>query len=199
MKPGSEELEFAEEGGARDAEGLGGLFRGGTEEAIEFEELDLAGVEFFEFFEGEVEVEEVGGGGVDPGDVVVQGNEGVFTAAALAAFGASVVDEDQAHKAGGEGEEVLTVLEIGFALGQELEVEFVDERGGLEGVAGAFGAKVRFGDAPELGVDGGQDLLEGLLIAIVPFSEQRGYVRRVHDCKGYHGSGGRRGRRVRCR
>jgi hypothetical protein len=93
----------------------------------------------FEFVEEAVEIEHFGAGGVDEGEVLVQRDE--YSARAfLAAFGTDLIDEHAAHQAGGEAKEVLTVFDAQAVLAEELQIEFVDQYGGLKKVSGALSA-----------------------------------------------------------
>lgn len=88
------------------------------------------------------------------------------------AFAAGVVDEDPAHEAGGEAEEVAAVFEAEFALFEEAEVELIDESGGLHEAAGAFAAAEGGGDVAEAGVDLFEEGREGGLVTGFPLTQQ---------------------------
>jgi hypothetical protein len=158
------------DGSFGDIEDGGGFGVGGAGEGDEFEELDFAGVDGGEFIEGGVDGEEVGGGVTDGGEL---GEGDLLAAVAFEAFAAAgVIDEDAAHGAGGDGEEVVAVDEVDFGVGLEAEVGFVDEGGGGEGVAGAFAAELLAGDGAELGVELVDDLIERRSIAVLPGVEE---------------------------
>lgn len=84
--------------------------------------------------------------------------------AAFEAFATACgVDEDTAHGFGGGGEEVGAAVEVGVVGADEAEPGFVDESGGLEGVAGGFLGHFVSGDTAEFVVHerqefGGGDL-----------------------------------------
>ena len=66
---------------------------------------------------------------------------------------------------------VLPVRLVGV---DQAQPGFMDERGGLQGVAGVFAAQVLAGDAPQFGVDEGRQAFEGLFVASAPGLEQGG-------------------------
>jgi hypothetical protein len=59
--------------------------------------------------------------------------------------GAGDIDQDAPHPQGGHREEVRAVLPAHAARVAQAQVSFVDERRGLEGVAGAFAGHVAMG------------------------------------------------------
>ena len=77
--------------------------------------------------------------------------------------GAGVVNEDSPHGLGGGGEEVAAAIEQ--LISDEPQVGFVNQRGGVEGVAGGFGGHARGGELPELIVDERQQLSSGAAVA----------------------------------
>jgi hypothetical protein len=88
-----------------------------------------------------------------------------------------VVDEDQAHGLGGGGEEVAAVGDVGEGVAvEESEEDLVDEGGGLEGVAGPLAAQEPAGDAAQLGVDGADESLLGVLAAGADLAEEGGQI-----------------------
>jgi hypothetical protein len=88
-----------------------------------------------------------------------------------------VVDKDLAHRLGGGGEEVSAVGDVGESIAvEEPEDGLVDERAGLEGVAGSFVAHEADGDAAELGVDGADESLLGVLAAGAHLGEKGGQI-----------------------
>ena len=74
-----------------------------------------------------------------------------------------MIDEDSPHGFGGGGEEVSAAVELLIA--DQPQVGFVNQRGGVEGVAGGFGGHARGGELPELIVDERQQLSGGLAVA----------------------------------
>ncbi len=78
---------------------------------------------------------------------------------------ARVIDEEVAHGLGGGAEEMSAALEAGVAVPEELLVRLVDERGGAEGLPGAEVADAGQGDRLELGIDGAEEGVCGVLLA----------------------------------
>lgn len=113
------------DGCGRDAEGLGGFVDGEAAEEAELYDAALLGIAAGEPGERGVEFEEVKGrarGGVA---ILVELNL-VAGRAFDGAVRAGVVDEDLAHEAGGDGDEVGAVLRRGRLLIDEAKVGFVD-------------------------------------------------------------------------
>lgn len=73
-----------------------------------------------------------------------------------------------------DGHELGAILPVGVVLVQQGEVGFVDEGGGLEGVAGTFVAEEVGGKAAEFLVDEGHESGEYILVAGFDFLEQDG-------------------------
>lgn len=97
---------------------------------------------------------------------------------ARAAFGgfaaAGMVHEDAPHEVGGEAKEVFAVLERDTALIDQLEVKFVHEGGGLQGVAAPFAAEHGLGQLAQLGVDHREKRLASDVIAFAPLQQEAG-------------------------
>lgn len=171
VEPGAGEADFAIDGGLGGLEDFGGFLGGAAEEEAHFKHARLGFVEGFEFVEGAVEIDDPGGGGIEPGEFVVKGDGDGAGAAFGGLGGAGVVDERVAHQGGGEGVKVAAGIEAGFGAGEEFKEEFVDEGGGLEGVAGALAAEVTGGEFAKLGVNEGGEAFQGGPIACAPLVE----------------------------
>ena len=78
-----------------------------------------------------------------------------------------MIDEDAPHRAGGDGEEVTTVLPGHVGLGEAQE-GFVDERGRLQRVRRPLAAHVAARQAVQLRVDERRQLGEGVVVAAAP-------------------------------
>src|SRR5690625_2879272 len=106
----------------------------------------------------------------------VEAEVGLRAAALLGGARPRVIDEDEAHRARGQREEVGAVLPRRARLVYQLEVGLVDERGGVERLAGAVLEQPAVGDAAKLLVDVGP---EGLAGVGVPSASAEQEVRRV--------------------
>jgi hypothetical protein len=84
-----------------------------------------------------------------------------------------MIDEDPAHQAGGEAEEVRTVLPPHAMLVDELQVRLVHEGRRGQRVVSALAVEVPSGDAPQLGVHRLQQAVARLLLPVTPGQEQR--------------------------
>jgi len=174
-EPGASELPIALDGADVDAEFGGGLVAGDAGEEEEFDDLSGAGVFGFEFVEELIEEEEgfeVVGGGVC--FFVGEFDADLAAASAEGDLGAGVLDEDAAHLAAGEGEEVGGVVHGDLFAEEEADDGFVDEGGGLEGVVVAFVAEEVAGDGAEGGVDEGEEAVEGVGFVATDRGEQGG-------------------------
>ena len=138
-------------GGARgDAEIVGRFAEGSTAEVTQAHELGHPRVDRGQSVEGLVDREDVVIG-VASGKAV-QVDRHLPPRPALGCHaGAGVVNEDSPHGLGGGGEEVAAAVEL--LISDQPQVGFVNQRGGVEGVAGGFGGHARGGELPELIVD----------------------------------------------
>jgi hypothetical protein len=92
-----------------------------------------------------------------------------------------MIDEDTPHDRGGKGEEVAAVLDLDFGLAEEADIEFMDERGGLECVVLAFPHESAAGKDAKLVIELFDEEIAGVGVARVPATEQfDGFVRGVH-------------------
>jgi hypothetical protein len=75
---------------------------------------------------------------------------------------ASVVHQDPAHRTSSNREELRSLRPLSAPLVHELQVRFVNEIGGREGVIRALSRKLSVSDFPELRVDAGQKAVGGI-------------------------------------
>ncbi len=87
-----------------------------------------------------------------------------------------VVDEDAAHRLGCDAEEVRAVAPVNRVLVNEPQICFVDERGGLQGVAGPLARELARGDPLQLAIDERQQLVERRAVARLRLPEQSGHA-----------------------
>ena len=172
MEPGFGEALFASDGGNGDVEGEGGFIEGEAAEEAEFDDFGFAGVLEGEGVEGVVEGFEVTATGGGEADDFVEAEFFRAGAAFDAVAFADLIDEDLAHEMGGDAEEVGAAFPVGESLGDEAEVGFVDERGGLEGGHVALTAEVTIGQAVEFLIDERCQEIEGGFIAALPIDEK---------------------------
>src|SRR5262249_29689587 len=98
-------------------------------------------------------------------------------------FGAGVIDEDSAHGLGRGPHEVSAAVEALVA--DQPQVRFVNQRGGLEGLAGLLLGHPRRRELPRLVVDELQQLRGGLAVTGLCGLEQAGHVGHSAECNGY--------------
>jgi hypothetical protein len=87
-----------------------------------------------------------------------------------------MIDYDPAHLLGGQVEKVEAILTTHGGAGEHSDAQLVDEGGGLEGIGVKFLAEITGCEAPQLAVDGGDELAAGFIVAAAPFGEEEGYV-----------------------
>ena len=87
-----------------------------------------------------------------------------------------MVDQDTAHQAGGEGDEVHGATPLHPSLVDETQVGFVNQGGRLQRVLRAFPLQVTRRHAPKLVVDEGHQRCQRLFVAVAPLNEQTGHV-----------------------
>ena len=94
-----------------------------------------------------------------------------------------VVNQDAAHGLGGRSEEVPAAVELLVA--DEPEVRLVDERSGVEGVAGSFGGYARGGKRPERVVHERQEVVGRRPVVVGRGSiEDAGYIGHAAEFSG---------------
>jgi hypothetical protein len=116
-------------------------------------------------------------------------------AALLSQMVTGMVDQDPAHYLGGDAEEVGTVLEFLSGLIDKAEIRFVDQGGGLQGVARSLAPHVTASHAMQFGVNKVQEAVFSIGVAAGKALEKLGdfaAIRRgvVHRLKYSSGSAG---------
>jgi hypothetical protein len=92
--------------------------------------------------------------------------------AALVVTGARRIHEDPAHRPRGHREEMRPVLPAHLTDVDQPQVRFVDQRGGLKGVAGPLACHVMPGEAVQLVMDERNEPIECTPIAAAPGQEK---------------------------
>jgi hypothetical protein len=87
---------------------------------------------------------------------------------ALGFLAPRVVDENAAHGFGGGEEEVSTVLPLRFRIAAQSQPRLVDQRGGLQGLAGRLARHFLRRQYAQLLIDQGQEAACGFRLA--PFA-----------------------------
>jgi hypothetical protein len=157
----------------RDAQDLGGFLDGEPREETELHEAGLAFVEGGELRERPVEVEEVEAPRRRRDALRGLELEAHLPLAALGRVASPrVVDEDLAHGAGGDAEEMRAVLPVDRAAADELEVGLVDEGRGLERVPRALVPEIGAGAAAQLVVHEREERVERTRVSGAPPPEE---------------------------
>ena len=94
-----------------------------------------------------------------------------------ALFAARVIYQNVAHDLGGQGEEVRFVLPVNRILTGQLQIGFVDERGGLQGMLRAFGLKLPCGYPPQIVINQRHQFPERLRLSLAVLIEQQADLR----------------------
>ena len=89
---------------------------------------------------------------------------------------ASVVDENLAHKLGGDGEEVPAAFKVEGFLPDEACVGFVHESGALQGMIGALFPQLEVSQAVEFFIDLRDQGVQGVAVAGPPYLQQARYI-----------------------
>ena len=176
MKPDLGEEESSPDGGDRSPEDLGGLIRSEAAEIVQLHDSGLRGIERRQLFQGLVERDDVGLSGGDRRVRFLQRYACRGAAPFFPAARASVVHEQSAHRLGGYGEEVSAVLPGDPLLVHELQVRLVDDGRGLQGMAGTFLGEMTFRQSVQLVVHQGDELVESLLVPLVPGQQETGHL-----------------------
>src|SRR5215470_11047757 len=169
---------LALDGGGREAERLGRLLDRHAREEAQLHDARLIRVEPLEPPERSVELEQVEI--AFPG-VALAKHQSHAKGAALPLGGPAptrMVDEDSSHDPRGDAEEVGAALPRHVGRLHEPQVGLMDESGRLEGMVAPLLAQVSGGEAPQLVVDDGKQLVESGLIAAIPLPEQLRDTRR---------------------
>jgi hypothetical protein len=96
-----------------------------------------------------------------------------LTAAFLWQSGSRVIDEDPSHDAGRHTQEMSAALAGNVSVVDQAHIRLVDERRRLEAVAGAFAGRAAPSDVVQFTVYDRYQSLEGRLVSMCPFEEQR--------------------------
>jgi len=150
----------------RQLEDLGGLVRGQSPEEAQLDQLRLARVEALQIAQGIVHSDDFHGASGTGVERFVQSEFGLKAAALGGVLGAGVIDQDLAHDVGCHGQEMRPVAVIRLLLAEDAEVQLVNQRGGLQGMARPFVAQESFRDFAEFGVKERDEAVERALVAI---------------------------------
>ena len=177
-EPRAGEVPVALHGGYRDTHRLGGLLFRGAAEIAQFNDAGGARIERLQAAERGVQIEQglfVGGG------QSLDLRERQLRAAASPLFRqarAGIVHQQATDLLCGHGEEMGTVLPIHRLAAKQLQVEFVDQGGGLQGVAGPFPLKLPGGQPPQFLIDSREQAVPGILVPVAPVRQRLRQIER---------------------
>lgn len=108
----------------------------------------------------------------------------IHSSSAVAALGGGMaprlVDQNLAHGGGGGGKEMTAIVPHSVLLACQLQIGFVDQRGGAQGLAGAPASQLRAGDAPEFVVDDRNQPIKGPGVSLLEASQPLGHFTGCH-------------------
>src|SRR5205814_2893423 len=96
----------------------------------------------------------------------------------LGSLAPGVVNQDLAHRLGGDSEEVGAVLPAWTGLIGQPQISLVDQRSRLERVVGTLSAHMTVSDAPELLIDQRGQLDESGTVSVTPVHQELGHSMR---------------------
>src|SRR5690606_34351980 len=167
-------------------EQAGDLAFGQAGEIAHLDHLGQARVQGVQLVQGHVQAQHVLVQAHAAAGVLGQVGDPVQVAAALHRHAlAGVVHHHRAHGAGGVGEEVGTVLELGLGAAGQLQVGLVHQGGGIQGMALLLAAQLAPGHAVQFPVKGGQHPVQRRFVALPGCSQPLGdFCGLVHDSPG---------------
>jgi hypothetical protein len=92
-------------------------------------------------------------------------------------FAARVIYQNVAHDLRGQSKEVRLVLPVNRILSGQLQIGFVHERGGLQGMLRAFGLKLPGCYPPQIVINQRHQLPERLCLSLAVLIEQQADLR----------------------
>lgn len=156
------------------AEGQGRLVAGQAGEETVLHHLAKPLVEITQSVQGVIHFDDTGGLSGVLAEVVVEG----FGPPATAALGAQpttgVVNQDMAHGASQDCQEVGPTLPAGTVLLRDLDEGFMDQCGGPKGFTGRQTSPLEVGDASQIAIETTDELLEGGVIALAMGRDELG-------------------------
>lgn len=158
-------------GGGRDLERRSGLVVGEASKEEQFDQVALAAVVDGEALHGIVEFNQTAVGLRSDHDGVIETNFLEFAPALLPVLGTGVIDQDAPQDTRGNGIEVNAIHEGDIGI-DELEIGFVDQRRGPQGVIPALGAQAVQSQLAQLVVDDRHQPVDRLFIAFTPLLQQ---------------------------
>ena len=105
---------------------------------------------------------------------LVERHPGAVASALARTLGPRVVDQDLAHGVGRHRKELSAILPVEAGLLHEPQEDLVDERGGLERVLRTLTAHLCPGDATQLSLDEGKQVVQGALAVVARTLQERG-------------------------
>src|SRR5688572_30690537 len=122
-------------------------------EEAQFDNLGLTRIQLFEPGQRLVDLNQIRGAIFGDNKSFIERSLVYAAAALFTAPRFGIVQQDAPHDLRGDSEKVSAILPADVPLIHQLEIGFVDERGGLKGMAGPLAAELAAGDALQLVVN----------------------------------------------
>lgn len=110
------------------------------------------------------------------GESIIQRNGLVPMGAREGGARPGMVHQNTAHRLRDYGKEMRAIGKLQFAMAKKLQIGFVNQRGGLQGMAGPFVAETPLGEAAQRWINHGQQLVAGGCVSATKLLQQRGNV-----------------------
>ena len=175
-EPGAGEFPITLHGGDGNFKDIGDfLLREASEEA----HFDYGGGPGIELFQADQGVVNFGDAAVEDDLVaasLVERDMDLAAATHRAVAAASMIHNQPAHLLSGQVEKVEAILAAHRGAGEHSDAELVDEGRGLEGIRIGLLAQVNGSKAPQLAIDGGDELAAGCIVSSPPFGKEQGEI-----------------------
>jgi hypothetical protein len=162
-----------------DAQDISGAFDGEASEEAQFHDTALLRVDPRETLESIVYGYQVHIPAPREGDRLIEHQQRLAAAPLKRIAFAGVANQNAANDLSCDSEKMVAVLETDSALIDQLEVRFVHQGRALQCVVWPLSPKLVCGQLAQLCVDQGSQLIQGRLVSIAPFQEQRRDVLRL--------------------
>lgn len=112
----------------------------------------------------------------------------ILAAPFSAALCFGVINQDSSHGLRGDGEKVRAALPVDISPVNQLQIRFVNQRGGLQGMSLPFLSQKTRGLPMQFRINERQKFIQRFLLAVAPFAQHLRDVRRlsfalVHDSR----------------
>jgi hypothetical protein len=108
---------------------------------------------------------------------IASSSENLDDAAPLSRImGPGMIDQNPPHQLGRDAKKMAAIFPVGTFLTNQLQIRLMHQRGRLQGVIGPLVTHVAGGQAAQLSVDDGNQLVEDALVTLAELLQQQSYV-----------------------